>query len=88
MEEAVDNGRLVVLRYLHSEQPLPRDRVAVLGRETPFPPNVPSAFTELRAPGAIRVRPGVQGIDFEGPDGFVVPGLPNGAVCAFDLDSL
>ena len=32
VREAVDSGRLVVLRYLHSERPLPRDGAADGGR--------------------------------------------------------
>lgn len=65
--------------------PLPPDRISVLGRRTPFAPNVPSSLTQLRAPGVIRIRPGEPGVDFLGPDGFVVAGLPEGTVCAFRL---
>ncbi len=68
--------------------PLPRSRISVLGSEAIFAPNVPASLTRLRAPGILRVRPGRPGIDFQGPDGFVLAGQPEGAVCALRLDSL
>ncbi len=67
--------------------PLPRERIRVLGSQAIFAPNVPGSLTRLRAPGILRVRPGKPGIDFQGPDGFVLAGQPEGAVCALHLDS-
>ncbi len=42
---------------------------------------------EARAPGAIRVRPGVPGVDFQGPDVFVLVGEPEGALCGIRIES-
>ena len=67
--------------------PVPPDRVQIVGTETPFAPNVPSSIGLLRAPQAIRVRPGERGVDYEGPDVFVAVGLPDGAVCALETGS-
>ncbi len=42
---------------------------------------------DARAPGAIRVRPGVPGVDFQGPDVFVLVGEPEGALCGIRIES-
>ena len=65
--------------------PFPANRIQILGSNPTFAPNVPGSLTQLRAPGAIRMKQGEPGVDFLGPDTFVVAGLPEGAVCAFDF---
>ena len=44
-------------------------------------PLVPTASGEIRAPSDVRIRPGVPGVDFSGPDVHFTTGLPEGAVC-------
>ena len=44
-------------------------------------------FGQPRMPGLLRVRPGVAGVDFAGPDAFVLVSEP-GAVCAVPADSI
>ncbi len=41
-----------------------------------------------RAPGAVRVRPGEPGVDFAGPDVFVLVGEPEGMLCGIRIESL
>jgi len=40
-----------------------------------------------RAPGAVRVRPGQPGVDFAGPDVFVLVGEPEGMLCGIRVES-
>lgn len=46
-----------------------------------------SSVGEARALGAVRVRPGVPGIDFAGPDVFVTVGVPEGLLCGLRIES-
>jgi len=47
----------------------------------------PSSLGLARAPGAVRVRPGIPGVDYHGPDVFFLVGLPEGALCGVRIDS-
>ncbi len=42
---------------------------------------------EPRALGSLRVRPGRPGIDYSGPDVFVIVGVPEGLLCAIRVES-
>ncbi len=66
--------------------PYPPDRFPVAGQQAPFAPS--DAIGLLRAPGALRVRPGVPGVDYAGPDVLVVVGQPEAQLCALRVESL
>lgn len=69
--------------------PVPRDaHFVVLGQSHVAAPVGASGLGQPRALGAIAVRPGVPGIDFRGPDVFVLLGDPGGLLCALRVDSL
>jgi DNA-binding beta-propeller fold protein YncE len=67
--------------------PAPASRFALNRVEPTFAPNVPESLTQLRTPGIVRVRPGLPGVDYTGPDVFVVVGQPDGAVCGIRIES-
>jgi hypothetical protein len=47
----------------------------------------PENFGDQRDPSVLRVRPGVPGIDFDGPDLFFLSGQPSAQVCALRVES-
>jgi hypothetical protein len=67
--------------------PWPRARFQVAAQQTPFAPVRADTFGLLRAPGALRVRPGSPGVDYASPDVLVVVGQPEGQLCALRVES-
>ncbi|MGE4653353.1 MAG: hypothetical protein AAEJ53_20895, partial [Myxococcota bacterium] len=67
--------------------PLPSARFEVLRMDTITAPLTPAGLGLVRAPGALRVRRGDPGLDFEGPDAFFLAGLPDAQVCALRVES-
>lgn len=65
--------------------PWPGLRFQIAGQQDAFAP-LP-AIGLLRAPGAVRVRPGEPGADYSGPDVLVVVGQPEGQLCALRVDA-
>lgn len=61
--------------------PIPRDRFSVLETLELVAPLDPGSLGKPRALGTLRVRPGVPGVDFQGPDLAFLVGLPEGLVC-------
>ena len=43
---------------------------------------------QTRQPSELRVRPGIPGVDFEGPDVFFLVGEPEGLLCGIRIESL
>lgn len=68
--------------------PVPRDEhFAVLAQSNVVAPVGATGLGQPRALGSIAVRPGVPGIDYRGPDVFVLAGDPEGLLCALRIDS-
>ncbi|MFP8876382.1 MAG: hypothetical protein VCB99_05620 [Myxococcota bacterium] len=67
--------------------PVPRARFEVLRMDEITAPLTPAGLGLIRAPGALRVRSGEPGLDFEGPDAFFLVGLPEAQVCALRVES-
>jgi hypothetical protein len=65
--------------------PWPRDRFQIAAQAAPFAPS--DAVGQLRAPGVLRARPGVPGVDYRGPDVLVVAGQPDAQLCALRVES-
>ncbi|MEM7413328.1 MAG: hypothetical protein AAF430_24060 [Myxococcota bacterium] len=65
--------------------PFPRDRFEVTGRLDSFATRLSLGL--LRAPSRPRVRPGMPGIDYRGPDVFVLIGDPDAQICALRIES-
>ncbi len=51
-------------------------------------PLVAESSDRLRAIDRVLIRPGVPGIDFDGPDVYFSAGLPEGAVCGSHVNAL
>ena len=67
--------------------PLPRERFSVLRSDPVTAPLTSASLGLLQAPGILRVRAGEPGVDFRGPDVFVLVGLPDAYVCALRVES-
>jgi hypothetical protein len=67
--------------------PIPAQNFFLVDSRALFSPVLAGTFGEPRMPGLLRVRPGVAGVDFAGPDAFVRVSEP-GAVCAVPADSI
>jgi hypothetical protein len=65
--------------------PWPSDRFQLAAQSAPFAPS--NAIGLLRAPASVRVRPGVPGIDYRGPDVLVIAGEPDAQLCALRVES-
>jgi hypothetical protein len=65
--------------------PYARERFQIAAQEQPFAPS--NAVGQLRAPGTLRVRPGVPGVDYRAPDVLVVAGQPDAQLCALRVES-
>jgi hypothetical protein len=65
--------------------PWPRERFSAGVPDRPFAPI--DAIGQLRAPGILRVRAGVPGVDYQAPDVFVVAGQPDAQLCALRVES-
>ncbi len=55
--------------------------------DTVFAPVSASSVGEPRAPGSLRVRSGRPGVDYTGPDVFVLAGSPEGLLCGIRVES-
>ena len=65
--------------------PVPANRIQIAAQATPFAPS--AAVGELRAPGLLRVRAGVPGVDYQTPDVFAIVGQPDAQLCALRVES-
>ena len=65
--------------------PFPPERFQIAAQERPFAPS--NAVGLLRAPGILRVRPGVPGVDYRTPDVLVIAGQPDAQLCALRVES-
>jgi len=83
------DGTLSVLAIDLSGSPPPpvaSDRFALLGVFPLVAPLRSDTLTKVRDLGSLRVRPGVPGVDFDGPDFFYTVNQP-GLLCALRLES-
>lgn len=55
--------------------------------EDAFAPLTTDSLGQERGPGPVRVRPGVPGADYTGPDAFVMISLPKAQLCALRIAS-
>jgi hypothetical protein len=62
--------------------PVPRERFQPSGVESAFAPLTADSLGLERGPAQLRVRPGVPGADYSGPDVFVSISLPKAQLCA------
>lgn len=67
--------------------PLPANRFELLRIEPLLAPLTPESIDELRAPAHVEVRPGRPGVDYDGPDVFLVAGEPEGTICGIRIES-
>lgn len=65
-----------------------RQRFLVLDTLDVVAPIRPDTLGQPRAPGAVAVRPGVPGVDFTGPDVFVLVGQEEGSLCGLRVQSV
>ncbi len=65
--------------------PFPPERFQIAAQERPFAPS--HAVGLLRAPGILRVRPGVPGVDYRTPDVLAIAGQPDAQLCALRVES-
>jgi len=80
------DGTLSVLDIV-SEGDVSGERLELARVENALAPNTAASVGELRAPGLVRVRSGIPGLDYTGPDVFFVAGLPEGQVCGVRIES-
>jgi hypothetical protein len=64
-----------------------RGRIEVTGVFPVVAPLRADTFDQLRRPSSMKVRPGVPGVDYEGPDVFFLIAEPEGFLCGLRLDS-
>jgi hypothetical protein len=67
--------------------PVPRQQFQPFEIVGAFAPLGPGSVGLDRAPGPVRVRPGVPGADYAGPDVFTLINLPRGQLCALRIAS-
>lgn len=67
--------------------PVPRERFQVSRLDPLFAPLSDDSLGLLRGPSLLRVRPGVPGADYTGPDVFVLVGLPDAQLCGVRVAS-
>jgi hypothetical protein len=82
------DGTLTRVRYdatLPAAIPYAASRFQIGEQRAPYAPS--DAIGELQKPGTIAVRPGRPGVDFEGPDVFVLLGAPEANLCAIRIES-
>jgi hypothetical protein len=73
---------------LHTPLPATMERFQLLSTQPVTQPNDPARFPDApAAPGRLLVRAGIPGVDFRGPDVFVLVGLPEGLLCGVRIDS-
>jgi hypothetical protein len=69
------------------EVPVPAERFSLLSSEALVFPIRPETLGRPRALASLAIRPGVPGVDFDGPDLFFLVGQPEGLFCAARLES-
>jgi hypothetical protein len=69
------------------DQPVDPSRFFVADSRPLLAPLTSQTLGELRDPGAILVRPGVPGVDFSGPDAFVLASQPDASICGIHTES-
>ena len=82
------DGTLTRVRYDASEPatlPYPTSRFQIGAQLAPYAPI--SALEGLRAPSTVVVRSGRPGVDFTGPDVFVLAGQPEANLCSLRIES-
>ncbi len=67
--------------------PVPQERFQAFRLDAPFAPLSGASLGLLRGPSLLRVRPGVPGADYTGPDVFVLVGLPDAQLCGVRVAS-
>ena len=67
--------------------PVPGDRFRVLRSDPVTAALTPAGLGLKQAPGILRVRDGVPGVDYRGPDAFMLVGLPGASICALRVES-
>jgi hypothetical protein len=67
--------------------PVPTDRFQVFRQDDLFAPLTAASIGLTRAPGPVRVRPGVPGFDYEGPDVFLTVGQPKAQLCGVRVNA-
>ncbi len=72
----------IAVELLGAPVPVPTERFSVESVLNAVAPVSPDSIGRSQAPGALRVRPGVPGTDFDGPDVFFLVGVPEGELCA------
>ena len=65
--------------------PLSGARLSLRESQILTEPNLPMTLGKLAAPTEIRVRSGVQGVDYMRPNAFFTAALPRAQFCAVDL---
>ncbi|MDH3519243.1 MAG: hypothetical protein OEM49_02205 [Myxococcales bacterium] len=59
----------------------------LVGSEPVTAPLTQETLGELRDPGALRVRPGIPGVDYHGPDLFFLASQPKASLCGIRVES-
>jgi hypothetical protein len=67
--------------------PVPGDRFQVFLQNDLVAPLTPASIGLLRAPGPLRVRPGVPVADYEGPDVVLILGQPDAQLCGVRVEA-
>jgi hypothetical protein len=67
--------------------PVPPSSFFLIDSEAITAPLTPDTLGELRGPGELRVRPGVPGVDFDGPEVFFLASQPDSSVCGIHVES-
>jgi hypothetical protein len=67
--------------------PVPPERFQVFHQDDLWAPLTAASIGLPRAPGPLRVRPGVPGFDYEGHDVFLTLGLPDGQFCGVRVNA-
>lgn len=67
--------------------PVPAARFRLARLESVAAPLREDTFGLARQPGSVRVRPGIPGVDFQGPDVFLTIGTPEGLLCGLRIES-
>jgi len=67
--------------------PVPDGRFQVFLQDDLFAPLTAASIGLPRAPGPLRVRPGVPGVDYAGPDVVLTLGLPDAQLCGVRVEA-
>jgi hypothetical protein len=66
---------------------VPPERFQVFHQDDLVAPLTAASIGLARAPGPLRVRPGVPGRDYQGHDVFLTLGLPDGQFCGVRVNA-